>query len=171
MNLSLLKHNKLPDEFFVIIEISMNSDPIKYELDDCGVIVVDRVMNVAMRYPCNYGFIPHTLGGDGDPLDVLVLFNYPIIPGAAIHCRPIGVLVMEDESGMDEKIIAVPTSKVDNSFSMMLDIENIPHTKKEKIQHFFEHYKDLEKEKWVKIIGWRDKTLAKDLILSASQNV
>lgn len=121
-------------------------------------------IQVAMFYPCNYGFIPHTLSGDGDPVDVLVLSNYPIIPGAVMKCRPVGVLMMEDESGVDEKIIAVPIDKVDISFSNVKDINDVNNDVKLRIKHFFEHYKDLEKGKWVKILGWEDIKKAKSLI-------
>ena len=120
-------------------------------------------IQVAMFYPCNYGFIPHTLSGDGDPVDVLVS-NYPVIPGAVMKCRPVGVLMMEDESGVDEKIIAVPIDKVDISFSNVKDINDVNNDVKLRIKHFFEHYKDLEKGKWVKILGWEDIKKAKSLI-------
>jgi len=121
-------------------------------------------MQVAMFYPCNYGFIPHTLSGDGDPVDVLVLSNYPVVPGAVIKCRPVGVLMMEDESGVDEKIIAVPIDKLDISFNSIKDINDVNSIIILRIKHFFEHYKDLEKGKWVKILGWEDIKTAKRLI-------
>ena len=143
----------------------MNDNPVKYEIDkESGAIFVDRFIQVAMFYPCNYDFIPHTLSGDGDPVDVLVLSNYPVIPGAVMKCRPVGVLMMEDESGVDEKIIAVPIDKVDISFSNVKDINNVNNDVKLRIKHFFEHYKDLEKGKWVKILGWEDIKKAKSLI-------
>jgi len=143
----------------------MNDNPVKYEIDkESGAIFVDRFIQVAMFYPCNYGFIPHTLSGDGDPVDVLVLSNYPVIPGAVMKCRPVGVLMMEDESGVDEKIIAVPIDKVDISFSNVKDINDVNNDVKLRIKHFFEHYKDLEKGKWVKILGWEDIKKAKSLI-------
>jgi inorganic pyrophosphatase len=155
-------------DFNVIIEIPMNSNPVKYEFDkDSGAILVDRFMQVAMSYPCNYGFIPHTLSDDGDPADVLVITQYPIYPGAVIKVRPVGVLIMEDESGMDEKILAVPTSKLDTSFDSIVDINDVEEMLKNRIKHFFEHYKKLEKNKWVKIIGWNDAQKAKDLIEEA----
>jgi inorganic pyrophosphatase len=154
--------------FNVIIEISMNSDPVKYEFDkEADAILVDRFMQSPMFYPCNYGFIPHTLSNDGDPADVLVVAHYPIIPGAIIKVRPIGVLIMEDESGMDEKILAVPTSKIDITFDSVKDIDDISPMLKDRITHFFEHYKKLEKGKWVKIIGWEGAKKANTIIEEA----
>lgn len=160
-----------PEEINVIIEIPMESDPVKYEFDkDLNAIVVDRFIPVSMSYPCNYGFVPNTLGGDGDPIDVLVLSSYPVVPGAIIKCRPIGVLLMNDESGEDEKILAVPTKKLDVNFA---DIENISDVKQitlDKIAHFFERYKDLEKNKWVKLVGWEGSDKAKELINQSIEN-
>jgi len=165
MQIDKIIAGNLPDEINVVIEIPMNDNPVKYEIDkDSGAIFVDRFIQVAMFYPCNYGFIPHTLSGDGDPVDVLVLSNYPVIPGAVMKCRPVGVLMMEDESGVDEKIIAVPIDKVDISFSNVKDINDVNNDVKLRIKHFFEHYKDLEKGKWVKILGWEDIKKAKSLI-------
>ena len=165
MQIDKIIAGNLPDEINVVIEIPMNDNPVKYEIDKgSGAIFVDRFIQVAMFYPCNYGFIPHTLSGDGDPVDVLVLSNYPVIPGAVMKCRPVGVLMMEDESGVDEKIIAVPIDKVDISFSNVKDINDINNDVKLRIKHFFEHYKDLEKGKWVKILGWEDIKKAKSLI-------
>jgi inorganic pyrophosphatase len=165
MQIDKISSGNLPEELNVIIEIPMNDNPVKYELDkDSGAIFVDRFVQCAMFYPCNYGFIPHTLSGDGDPVDVLVLSNYPVVPGAIIKCRPVGVLMMEDESGMDEKIIAVPVNKVDLSFSNIKDISDLSELFKLRVQHFFEHYKDLEKGKWVKVLGWKDMQTAKKLI-------
>jgi len=152
-------------EINVIIEISMNSDPVKYEVDkESGAMFVDRFMQTSMFYPCNYGFIPHTLSKDGDPVDVLVASHYPVISGCVIRSRPIGVLMMEDESGMDEKIIAVPVSKLDVTFDLIKDINDLCPMLKKRIVHFFEHYKDLEKGKWVKIIDWGDAKKAQELI-------
>ena len=152
----------------VIIEIAMNDKPVKYEFDkESGAIMVDRFMQVAMSYPCNYGFIPHSLSLDGDPADVLVMAQYPIIPGAVIQVRPVGVLVMEDESGKDEKILAVPTNKIDITFSDIQDIDDVPEMIKDKINHFFNYYKKLEKDKWVKIVGWENAQKAIDLIEEA----
>jgi inorganic pyrophosphatase len=143
----------------------MNDNPVKYEIDkESRAIFVDRFIQVAMFYPCSYGFIPHTLSGDCDPVDVLVLSNYPVIPGAVMKCRPVGVLMMEDESGVDEKIIVVPIDKVDISFSNVKDINDVNNDVKLRIKHFFERYKDLEKGKWVKILGWKDIKKAKSLI-------
>lgn len=158
-------------DFNVIIEIPMNDSPVKYEFDkDASAITVDRFMQVSMSYPCNYGFIPHSLSDDGDPVDVLVITQYPIIPGAVIKVRPVGVLMMEDESGIDEKILAVPISKLDMSFDNILDIENIPEVLKNRIVHFFENYKKLEKNKWVKITGWENAQKAKETIELAIKN-
>ena len=153
------------DAVNVIIEIPMNSDPVKYELDkDSGAVFVDRFMQTAMFYPANYGFIPHTLSNDGDPVDVLVVSHYPVISGSVIKSRPIGVLMMEDESGLDEKIIAVPISKLDITFDAIKNLDDLSPMLKKRIEHFFEHYKNLEKGKWVKIIGWDDAAKAKSLI-------
>jgi inorganic pyrophosphatase len=154
--------------FNVIIEISANSSPVKYEFDkDSGAIMVDRFMQVAMSYPCNYGFIPHSLSGDGDPADVLVMSQYPVMAGAVITIRPVGVLLMEDESGIDEKILAVPISKLDVSYNDIKDIDDVPAVMKERIMHFFENYKKLEKNKWVKIVGWDNSDKARTLIEEA----
>lgn len=158
----------IPEEINVIIEIPMNSDPIKYEFDkESNAIFVDRFIPVSMIYPCNYGFVPHTLSGDGDPIDVLVICSYPVIPGSVIKCRPVGVLLMEDESGEDEKILAVPISKVDIAMDKINKPEDLGDILLRKIVHFFEHYKDLEKNKWVKVLGWDDDKKAKKLILEA----
>lgn len=154
--------------FNVIIEIAAHSSPVKYEFDkDSGAIMVDRFMQVAMSYPCNYGFIPHSLSGDGDPADVLVMSQYPVMAGAVIAVRPVAVLLMEDESGIDEKILAVPISKLDISYNDIKDIDDVPNVMKERIMHFFENYKKLEKNKWVKIIGWDNAEKAKTLIEDA----
>jgi len=162
-----ISSGNLPDEINVIIEIPMNSEGVKYEFNKkAGVIEVDRFMNVAMRYPCNYGYIPGTLGADGDPLDVLLIAQAPLLPGCLIKARVIGALEMEDESGMDEKIIALPTIKLDPLYANIQDISDLPEIQKKKIKHFFEHYKDLEEGKWVKVTGWLDANQAKDLILS-----
>ena len=156
------------NSFNVIIEIPMNDNPVKYEFDkEIGAIMVDRFMQAPMFYPCNYGFIPHTLSQDGDPADVLVISQYPIIPGAIIKVRPVGVLIMEDESGVDEKILAVPTNKIDVTFENIKDIDGVPQIIKDRINHFFENYKKLEKGKWVKIVGWENAKKALDLIEEA----
>ena len=147
--------NQSLTEIQVIIEISKQSGPIKYEFDkDCGLIRVDRFTQTSISYPCDYGFIPNTLGGDGDPIDVLVINNYPVMPVAIMKCRPIGMLLMEDDGGQDEKILAVPTSKLDNSFDQITSLEDVDLNLKNRIIHFFEHYKDLEPNKWVRIKGW-----------------
>lgn len=160
--------NNPPKDVNVIIEIPMNSDPIKYEFDKAaGAIIVDRFMQVSMSYPCNYGFVPHTLSDDGDPIDVLVIARYPIISGAIINCKPVGVLLMEDESGVDEKIIAVPSSKLDASLSHIEDIDDVPEILKARIKHFFESYKALDEGKWVKISGWADRAKAEEFIEDA----
>ena len=146
---------KAPQEFNVIIEIPMNADPIKYEVDkDTGAIFVDRFMGTAMHYPCNYGYVPQTLSDDGDPCDVLVVTPFPLFPGVVVRCRAIGVLKMTDESGEDAKILAVPVDKVLSIYSHWQKPEDINELRLRQIQHFFEHYKDLEKGKWVKIDGW-----------------
>ena len=145
----------LPNDFNVIIEIPMNADPIKYEVDkESGAIFVDRFMGTAMHYPCNYGYVPNTLSPDGDPVDVLVITPFPLIPGVVVRCRPIGVLKMTDESGEDAKVLAVPVDKVLSIYSHWQKPEDLNELRLRQIQHFFEHYKDLEKGKWVKIDGW-----------------
>lgn len=169
MNIEKISYgSNVPEEINVIIEIPMNSDPVKYEFDkESGAIMVDRFVQVAMHYPCNYGFVPHTLSDDGDPIDVMVVSHHPVVPGAVIKCRPIGVLIMEDESGGDEKIIAVPTDKLDITFAHVRSIEDLEVILKARIVHFFEHYKDLEKGKWVKIQGFEGAVKAKHLIRAA----
>ena len=159
---------KPPYEINVVIEItggSSGGSPVKYEFDkDSGGIFVDRIVNTSMFYPCNYGFIPNTLHADGDPTDVLVLLDIPLPPGVVIPCRPIGVLKMEDDGGLDDKIIAVPTNKIDPFQSDISDLTDLNEKTKERISHFFEHYKDLEKGKWVKVKGFEDADKAKQLI-------
>lgn len=157
-----------PEEVNVVIEVPMGGDPIKYEFDkDAGAIIVDRFLHTPMRYPANYGFIPHTLSDDGDPADVLVVSEYALVPGCVIACRPIGVLKMEDDGGMDEKIIAVPITKLNPTYAEVNSCDDLPKHLSEQIQHFFEHYKDLEPNKWVKIMGWGDAAEAKSLISAA----
>lgn len=167
MNLEKIGAGKnAPEEINVIIEVPMGSDPVKYEFDkESGAIMVDRFVQTAMFYPCNYGFVPNTLSKDGDPVDVLVVANYPIIPGAVIKARPIGVLMMEDESGQDEKILAVPTTKLDPYFANIKSYQDLPEIFINRIKHFFESYKALEKGKWVKVDGWKDEIAAKAIIL------
>lgn len=157
-----------PKEVNVIIEIPMNSGPIKYEYDkDSGLIVVDRFMPTTMSYPCNYGFVPHTLSGDGDPVDVLVYTNHPILPGAMISVKPIGVLITEDEKGMDEKVLAVPADKIDQFFADVKSYKDVPSVVIDRIKHFFENYKALEKGKWVKVQGWADADEAEQVIMDS----
>lgn len=157
-----------PEDVNVIIEVPMGTTPVKYEFDkDAGAIVVDRIVHTAMFYPCNYGFIPHTLSGDGDPADVLVVLPMPLQAGAVIRVRPVGVLMMEDESGMDEKILAVPVSKVYPYYDAVKSYQDLPELLRNQLTHFFEHYKDLEKGKWVKVVGWGDEKQAAELINEA----
>jgi len=151
----------VPNEVNVVIEVSQHGDPIKYELDkDSGAIVVDRFMHTAMHYPCNYGFVPNTLSDDGDPVDVLVVSSFALMPGCVIPCRPVGMLQMEDEAGMDAKIIAVPASRLKPVYDHVEGIEDLPPFLTDQIRHFFEHYKDLEPNKWVKVTGWGDRAAA-----------
>lgn len=169
MNLENIKPgNHPPHDIYVVIEVPMNSDPVKYEYDkEMGAIMVDRFMPTSMFYPCNYGFIPNTLAGDGDPCDVLVLSSYPIIPGAVINARPIGILITEDEKGKDEKVLALPDAKVDACYKHINSYKDLPEIITQKISHFFEHYKLLEKGKWVKVTGWEDSDYAKTIIEQA----
>lgn len=169
MNLDRVGYGKkLPEEFNVIIEIPMNSDPVKYEVDkETGAMFVDRFMSTPMRYPCNYGYIPHTLCGDGDPADVLVILPLPLVPGSVIRCRPVAVMMMQDEAGSDEKVLAVPVDKVFNGYSHVHDIDQVSKHWLERIGHFFQHYKDLEPGKWVKISGWGDAAAARIIIEEA----
>ena len=169
MGLDLVESGRaLPDDVNVIIEIPMTSEPVKYEVDKAsGAIFVDRVLTTPMRYPCNYGYIPHTLSGDGDPADVLVVMPLPLVPGCVIRCRPVGMLKMTDEAGADTKIIAVPVSKVFPAYDNVRTIDDLPEQMRERIQHFFEHYKDLEKGKWVKVEGWEGPDAARVEIMAA----
>jgi inorganic pyrophosphatase len=153
---------KVPEQFNVIIEIPMNADPIKYEVDkETGAIFVDRFMGTAMHYPCNYGYIPQTLADDGDPVDVLVITPFPLIPGVVVTCRPIGVLKMSDEAGQDAKLLAVPIDKILPIYTHWQKPADMNELRLRQIQHFFEHYKDLEKGKWVKVEGWEGPEAAK----------
>jgi inorganic pyrophosphatase len=157
-----------PDDVNVIIEVPIGGEPIKYEMNKAvGALFVDRFLYTPMRYPGNYGFVPHTLSDDGDPIDVLVANSRPIAPGAIINVRPIGVLKMDDEGGGDEKIIAVPMPKLTMRYAHVNGIADMPQIAIEQIQHFFEHYKDLEPGKWVKVIGWGDSAEARRLIVEA----
>ncbi|HQT79506.1 MAG TPA: inorganic diphosphatase [Rhodopila sp.] len=169
MNLNAIKIGKNPPEDInVVIEVAIGGEPIKYEMDkEAGTLVVDRFLYTPMRYPGNYGFVPHTLSDDGDPIDVLVANTRPIAPGAIINVRPVGVLRMMDESGKDEKIIAVPTPKLTQRYVNVHTHTDLPKITLDQIQHFFEHYKDLETGKWVKVEGWGDAAEAKALIMEA----
>jgi len=158
----------VPNDVNVIIEIPMDSEPVKYEVDKrSGALTVDRLLTTPMRYPCNYGYVPHTLCGDGDPLDALVMMPMRLIPGCVINCRPIGMLEMTDESGKDEKLIAVPTSKVSPLYRDVKTVRELPDIVRDQIAHFFAHYKDLEKGKWVKIDGWHGPNDARSTILDS----
>ncbi|OGB34575.1 MAG: inorganic pyrophosphatase [Burkholderiales bacterium RIFCSPLOWO2_12_FULL_61_40] len=151
-----------PEAFNVIIEIPMNADPVKYEVDKAtGAIFVDRFMSTAMHYPTNYGYVPKTISGDGDPVDVLVITPVPLIPGVVVTCRAIGILKMEDEAGMDGKVLAVPVDKILSLYTRWKKPEDLSPVRLKTIAHFFEHYKDLEEGKWVKILGWEDAESAK----------
>jgi inorganic pyrophosphatase len=157
-----------PNEVNVIVEVPVGGEPIKYEMDkDAGTLVVDRFLYTSMRYPGNYGFIPHTLSGDGDPIDVLIANQRGIVPGAVIAVRPIGVFLMQDEAGIDEKIIAVPTSRLTRRYDQIKDYTQLPDITVQQIEHFFAHYKDLEREKWVKSLGWGGVAEAHKLILES----
>jgi inorganic pyrophosphatase len=157
-----------PEDVNVIIEVPIGGEPIKYEMDKAaGTLVVDRFLHTPMRYPGNYGFVPHTLSEDGDPIDVLVANTRPIVPGAVINVRPIGVLKMVDEAGGDEKILAVPVPKLTKRYEHVMNYTDLPAITLEQVQHFFEHYKDLEPGKWVKMHGWGDAAEAKRLISEA----
>jgi len=157
-----------PEDVNVIIEVSIGGEPIKYEMDKAaGTLVVDRFLYTPMRYPGNYGFVPHTLSEDGDPIDVLVANTRPIVPGAVINARPIGVFQMQDDSGLDEKIIAVPSHKLTKRYDGVTSYKDLPLISVDQIQHFFEHYKDLEPGKWVKAQGWAGVDEAKEFIRNA----
>jgi len=160
--------NDLPNDINVIIEIPANHDPIKYEIDKAShAIFVDRFVATPMFYPANYGYIPHTLSEDGDPLDVLVVAPYPVMPGSVIRSRPVGVLVMEDESGMDHKLLAVPHTKLTKEYDDVNEVADLPPLLIRQIVHYFENYKALEAGKWVKVSGWEDAEAArKEIIIS-----
>ena len=147
----------LPNDFNVVIEIPMHSDPVKYEVDkESGAVFVDRFMSTAMHYPCNYGYIPHTIAGDGDPVDVLVMTQFALPPGVVVRCRPIGMLKMVDEAGEDAKLLAVPVDKLTPMYRSVQSPRDLPQILLDQISHFFEHYKDLEPGKFVKVQGWAD---------------
>jgi inorganic pyrophosphatase len=158
----------LPEEFNVVIEIPMNADPVKYEVDkETGALFVDRFIGASMHYPCNYGYIPHTLGEDGDPIDVLVITPFPLHQGVVVRSRALGVLSMEDESGGDAKLLAVPIDKILPWYKLWTSPHDLAPERLAQIQHFFEHYKDLEAGKWVRIIGWTGAEEAKAEIMAA----
>ena len=157
-----------PDDINVIVEVPVGGEPIKYELEkNSGALFVDRFLYTPMRYPGNYGFVPHTLCGDGDPLDVLVANTRAVVPGSVMNCRAVGVLVMEDESGEDEKVIAVPSAKLTRRYDAIATVADLPEITRSQIEHFFQHYKDLEPGKWVKILRWGDAAEARELVVQA----
>ena len=157
-----------PDDVNVIVEVPVGGHPIKYEMDkEAGALVVDRFLYTPMTYPGNYGFVPHTLSEDGDPIDVLIANTRPLVPGCVINVRPIGVLVMEDDGGKDEKIIAVPAPKLTKRYVHIKTYTDLPEITRQQIEHFFVHYKDLEPGKWVKLLGWGDVDEARQLITEA----
>jgi inorganic pyrophosphatase len=159
----------LPNDIYVAIEISANASPIKYEIDkDMDALLVDRFMATPMFYPANYGYINNTLADDGDPLDVLVITPYPVVPGSVIRARPVGVLKMSDEAGGDEKLLAVPHEKLSQLYNDIQDIDDVPQLLKDQIVHFFENYKDLEKGKWVKVDGWENADAARAAIIKSA---
>lgn len=169
MGISLVNAGRnLPDEINVVIEIPKDSEPVKYEIDVAsGAMFVDRILSTPMRYPCNYGYVPRTLCGDGDAVDVMVVLPLPLVPGSVVRCRPVGVLKMSDEAGSDAKVIAVPVPEVFAGYAHVTDIEQVSSHWLERIGHFFAHYKDLEDGKWVKIDGWEGVDAARREILES----
>ena len=167
MNLDRVTSGRdVPNDINVIIEIPMNADPVKYEVDkETGAVFVDRFMSTAMHYPCNYGYVPNTLSGDGDPVDVLVISPYPLITGVVVRCRPVGMLKMQDEAGDDTKVLAAPIDKLTNLYREIQSPSDLPEATLSQIAHFFQHYKDLEAGKWVKLAGWVGAEEAKREIL------
>jgi len=160
--------NNPPDDINVIVEVPIGGEPIKYELDKAsGALFVDRFLYTPMRYPGNYGFVPHTLSDDGDPIDVLICNTRAIVPGGVVNCVPIGVLVMEDDGGQDEKLMVVPSIKVTKRYENVRDYADLPPITREQIEHFFLHYKDLEPDKWVKIHEWGSADKAKQFLTEA----
>ncbi len=156
----------VPNDVNVVIEIPMHGEPVKYEVDKrSGAVFVDRFMSTAMHYPCNYGYVPHTLSEDGDPVDVLVISPVPLITGVVVRCRPVGMLKMEDEQGIDAKVLAVPIDKLSPLYRQIVSARDFPQLQLDQISHFFQHYKDLEPGKWVKLQGWTDAEEAKQEIL------
>ena len=167
MNLSAVPLGRNPPvDVNVVIEVPIGGEPIKYEMHkESGALMVDRFLYTSMRYPGNYGFIPHTLSGDGDPCDVMVANTRALVPGAVISCRIVGVLLMEDEAGLDEKLIAVPSTWLTKRYDKVENYSDLPQITLDQIEHFFTHYKDLEPGKWVKLVGWRDAEAARALVL------
>ncbi len=167
MNLDALSIGKhAPNDVNVVIEVPIGGEPIKYEMDkESGALVVDRFLYTSMRYPGNYGFIPHTLSGDGDPCDVIVANTRALMPGSVISARIVGVLLMEDEAGQDEKLLAVPSSWLTQRYDNVKDYTDLPEITLKQIEHFFAHYKDLEGTKWVKVLGWGDADKARSLVV------
>ncbi len=170
MDLSKIGHGDNPDSVMAVIEVPLNSN-IKYELDKAsGAVFVDRILYSAVHYPANYGFVPETLSDDGDPADILVLGNAPLQAGSVIKCRLVGVLMTEDESGGDEKLLAVPTAKIDPTFADIHDLEDVPEATRNRIKNFFETYKMLEPNKWVKVTGFKGAKEATDILAKAIAN-
>jgi len=171
MNLDRVSSGRdIPNDFNVIIEIPAHGEPIKYEVDkDTGAMFVDRFMSTAMHYPCNYGYVPHTLSEDGDPVDVLVITPIPLLTGVVVRCRPVGMLKMEDEAGIDAKVLAVPVDKLTSLYRDIESPRDLPEMVLHQISHFFEHYKDLEAGKWVKVQGWVGAEEAKAEIMAGVQ--
>ena len=168
INLNNIKNDNIPNDFYTFIEISAESPPVKYEFDkENNILLVDRFVATPMFYPANYGFVPNTMSDDGDPIDVLVITPYPLLSGCLIKVRPIGVLNMSDESGKDFKILAVPVGKLCSSYEKVVDITDIEVSLLKKIEHFFEHYKDLEDGKWVKLDGWDNAKKAKEILVAS----
>ena len=160
--------NNPPHDINVIVEVPIGGEPVKYEMDkDSGAMFVDRILYTSMRYPGNYGFVPHTLSDDGDPIDVLIANQRPLIPGAVINCKPVGVLLMKDEAGEDAKVIAVPVDEVTGIYRDITSVEDLDDMLLDQIVHFFEHYKDLEKNKWVRTGGWQGVEVARQELVDA----
>lgn len=169
---AIARGNNPPEDINVLIEVPVGGEPIKYEMDkDSGTLFVDRFLYTPMRYPGNYGFVPHTLSDDGDPIDVLVANSRPLVPGSVINCRPVGVFIMEDDGGQDEKVIAVPSPKLTRRYENVKDYTDLPEITRDQIQHFFEHYKDLEPGKWVKAHGWGGADRARKMIVDSIERV
>jgi len=168
MRLNAVSIGDPPNDVNVVIEVPIGGEPIKYEMDkEAGALVVDRFLYTSMRYPGNYGFVPHTLSGDGDPCDVIIANTRAIVPGAIMSCRLVGVLLMEDEAGGDEKLLAVPSSKLTRRYDGVCDYTDLPEITLKQIEHFFQHYKDLESGKWVKVLRWGDAAEARQILMES----